>query len=375
MAEKIQITIKPVVHRNQRLLGLYFDYDAALIRTLKDLGAKWTKTHNCWYVPNTQPNLKALFDQLKDKAWLDTTHLFSKNQKSQYPSPAKVRVPSDLTEIQRTELDTFKVWLETHRYSPSTIKTYGEAVSMFIRFYANTPAEEITNDHLIRFNNEYILKNGYSSSFQNQVINAVKLYFARIRNKKLDPDLIQRPRREHKLPNVLSKQEIKAILEAPTNLKHRAMLSLIYACGLRRSELLNLELTHIDRKRGIINLRQAKGKKDRIVPVSERLLDMLTEYYKAYKPSKYLFEGQKGQQYTASGLSQVLGESVRKASIKKPVTLHWLRHSYATHLLESGTDLRYIQELLGHKSSKTTEIYTHVSTNTLQKIKSPYDDL
>lgn len=160
------------------------------------------------------------------------------------------------------------------------------------------------------------------------------------------------------------------------NPKHKMMLSLIYGCGLRRSELLNLKPNDIDSNRNIIIIRQAKGKKDRIAPISEKLIAMLREYYKLFKPRIWLFEGQKaGEPYAAKSLQCVLKQAVDKCKITKPVTLHWLRHSYATHLLESGTDLRYIQELLGHKSSKTTEIYTHVSTKNLQNIKSPFDDL
>jgi len=192
----------------------------------------------------------------------------------------------------------------------------------------------------------------------------------------METDKIERPRPEHKLPNVLSKAEVKAILDAPGNIKHEAMLSLIYACGLRRSELLNLKPADIDSKRHLLIIKNAKGRKDRVAPIPEKLIEQLREYYKKFRPQTWLFEGQKkGKQYTATSLQQVLKDSLKKCGINKPVTLHWLRHSYATHLLESGTDLRYIQELLGHKSSKTTEIYTHVTDKNLQKIKSPFDDL
>jgi integrase/recombinase XerD len=154
------------------------------------------------------------------------------------------------------------------------------------------------------------------------------------------------------------------------------MLSLIYSCGLRCGELLALKPVHIDSKRNIVLLKNSKGKKDRIVQLSSKILEILRDYYKMYKPQIYLFEGQiKGTQYDSRSLQQVLKQALKKSDIRKPVTLHWLRHSYATHLLESGTDLRYIQELLGHSSSKTTEIYTHVSTKSLQQIKSPFDDL
>lgn len=153
------------------------------------------------------------------------------------------------------------------------------------------------------------------------------------------------------------------------------MLRLIYACGLRRGELLHMKISDIDSKRNIVIIRQSKGKKDRIVPLSQRILEMLRDYFRACKPKYWLFEGQAGEQYSEKSLQSVLKQALKKAGIRKPVSLHWLRHSYATHLLESGTDLRYIQELLGHNSSKTTEIYTHVSTKNLQQIKSPFDDL
>jgi integrase/recombinase XerD len=175
----------------------------------------------------------------------------------------------------------------------------------------------------------------------------------------LDVETFERPRREHRLPNVLSKEEIKKILEVQTNEKHRLMLTIIYACGLRRSELLNLMPNDIDRQRKVILVRQAKGKKDRIVPLSEKLREMIDDYQGRYKPASYLFEGQlRGEQYSATSLQNVLKDACRKAGITKSVTLHWLRHSFATHLLESGTDLRFIQELLGHSSSRISEIYT-----------------
>lgn len=272
--------------------------------------------------------------------------------------------------------EKFSQWLKSRRYSDNTIKTYTDALKSFLLFFNNKPIEEITNEDLITYNNDFILKNKLSASYQNQIVNAVKLFFRTVENKVMNEELIHRPKREKVLPNVLSKEEVKEILNVLGNIKHRTMLSLIYSCGLRRSELLKLKPADIDSKRNIIIIRAAKGKKDRIVPLSEKILSMLRAYYKSYKPTIWLFEGQnKGEPYSEYSLQSVLKDAVEKSNIKKPVSLHWLRHSYATHLMESGTDLRYIQELLGHKSSKTTEIYTHVSTKSLQNIKSPFDDL
>lgn len=273
-------------------------------------------------------------------------------------------------------LIAFKNYMNYRRYSENTIKTYSDALEIFFKFFPNKRMESLTIEDIIQFNNDYILRKNLSSSYQNQVINAIKLFYRNRFNKTMEVDFIQRPRREKRLPNVLSKKEVKAILEAPTNLKHRAMLSLIYACGLRRSELLNLTLKDILSDRNLLFIRQSKGKKDRMVPISSKIIEMLRDYYKAYKPKKWLFEGQiQNKKYGERSIQLVLNQAVAKVKIDKPISLHWLRHSYATHLLESGTDLRYIQELLGHSSSRTTEIYTHVSTHNLQQIRSPFDDL
>jgi len=208
-------------------------------------------------------------------------------------------------------------------------------------------------------------------------VNAIKLFYTTVEHRRLDIELIHRPKREHKLPNVLSKGEIQALLKASKyNVKHHAMLSLIYSCGLRRSELINLTPNDVDSRRGLLLIRNAKGKKDRVVPLSQKTVELLRESYRANPTKTWLFEGwMPGKKYSERSLEEVLRKSLTLAGIKKPVTLHWLRHSYATHLLEGGVDLRYIQEVLGHKSSKTTEIYTHVSTKQLQQIKSPFDDL
>ena len=270
----------------------------------------------------------------------------------------------------------FETWLLSKRYSKSTIKTYCDALRVFCTYHKHISIQRITMQHIIQFNNEYIIGRSLSISYQNQFVNALKLFYLIIQNTNVIIENIARPRREYRLPNVLSKEEVKLILNTHRNLKHRTMLCLLYSCGLRSGELLNLQPIHIDSKRNIILIKQSKGKKDRIVPLSSKILEMLREYYRLYKPKTYLFEGQKiGEKYDSRSLQLVLKQAVKKAGIQKPVTIHWLRHSYATHLLESGTDLRYIQELLGHNSSKTTEIYTHVSTKNIQHIKSPFDDL
>lgn len=375
-----KIEVKTLVYKNEQRLALYFPYNEELVGLIKTFpDAAWSNSNKCWHIANSRNNMRELFQVFKGKAYLDTTTIFSNEEKTKKEVELvseKVTLETTLTNQHIEKLTQFKDWLNSRRYSPNTIKTYTEALRTFLRFYNNKPLNEINNQDLIKFNNEYILKNGYSSSFQNQVVNAIKLFFKKIENTQLEIELIHRPKRQKQLPNVLSKEEIKAILEASTNLKHKAMLSLIYACGLRRSELLNLKPADVDSKRKLLIIRQSKGKKDRITPISEKIIELLREYFKIYKPNTWLFEGQNAnEKYSETSLQKVLKQSLQKVGNKKPVTLHWLRHSYATHLLESGTDLRYIQELLGHNSSKTTEIYTYVSTKNLQNIKSPFDDL
>lgn len=373
------ILLEHAIHHNRMKLFLKFDYDARTIELAKTLtGIKWSHTHKGWYL-GYHPDIITVVQRTFVSNGIELRFVNSLDDVER-PRPIEIKKSSDalpyLNKETTVKIAQFKSWMLSRRYGESTVETYIDAIEIFLRFYTNKEISNIDNNDLIEFNNKYILANGLSTSYQNQIVNAVKLFFRIQEEKQLQPELIYRPKREKLLPNVLSKEEVKQILNSLTNIKHRAMLSLIYSCGLRRSELLNLKLTDIDSKRGLIIIRQAKGKKDRIVPLSGKILEMLRNYYMAYKPKEWLFEGQdKKSQYDERSLASVLKQSVSKSQIKKPVTLHWLRHSYATHLLESGTDLRYIQKILGHSSSKTTEIYTHVSNKSIQMITSPFDTL
>lgn len=348
---KMNWKAKAVLHKNTPRIAVYFEKNTKLIAQIKTFeNALWSSSQKYWHLPDTEEN------RISFK--LPLTQTLSPNQEA----IENIRV--------------FKNYMASKRYSSSTINIYSDALKSFLTFFNTKSIDQITNEDVILYNNNYILKNKLSSSYQNQIVNAIKLFFNTVEGKTIEIEKIHRPKREKKLPNVLSKEEVKQIITSPINIKHRVMLSLIYSCGLRCGELLALEPQHIDSKRNIVFLKNSKGKKDRIVPLSPKILELLREYYKLYKPKFYLFEGQQpGKQYDARSLQQVLKNTLQKTGIQKPVTLHWLRHSYATHLLESGTDLRYIQELLGHNSSKTTEIYTHVSTKNIQQIKSPFDDL
>lgn len=371
-----KIIIKRGVHKNVDVVLFEFDFDVEfqqLIRS-KFNTLIWSKTKQSWYLPYKKGIKGEIYQQLKGLCYLDFTQL---EPLKSIATPAVLKhTLSALDERHIAALKSFEKFMVAKRYSSSTIKVYVESVRIFLKFYHDRDLNSFENIDIQHFNNEYILAKKLSNSFQNQVVNGLKLFFRVVQNRKVDIDVIERPRREHKLPNVLSKEEVKAILSAPRNIKHRMMLSLIYACGLRRSELLNLTLKDIHSDRNLLVIRQSKGNKDRIVPISDPLIQSLRAYYLDYKPKHWLFEGQKeGEKYSNRSLELVLKKSIIIANIKKPVSLHWLRHSYATHLLESGTDLRFIQELLGHKSSKTTEIYTHVSQKSIQQIRSPFDDL
>lgn len=350
------------------------DYEIQL-RLRKIPNVIYSSTHRKWYVKLENLDIPFLINLFKDIVFVDFHNFKKKSLQENEKSELSIEKPV-LTDKSKWYLKKYIEWLEHNRYSESTIKTYSESLQKFLLFLGPIDASEVNEDCFIDYINKRVLYNGLSSSLQNQIVSALKLFYRDIVKAPINVEQISRPRREHRLPNVLSKAEVKLILNAQKNLKHRTMLSLIYACGLRRGELLRLKSGDVDSTRGLLKVYQGKGKKDRVVPISEKTIEMLRDYYKLYKPKKWLFEGQfAGNQYNEQSLQSVLKQALNKANINKPVSLHWLRHSYATHLLESGTDLRYIQELLGHKSSKTTEIYTHVTTQSLQNIRSPFDDL
>jgi len=261
------------------------------------------------------------------------------------------------------------------RYSENTIKSYTNHLKMFIQFYPDEDLNTITDEQIKDYLIFLIDERKVSSSYQNQAINAIKFYYEQVLGRPTKKYYLQRPKKEKKLPAVLSEEEVAKILKQISNIKHKAIIYLIYSGGLRLSEVINLKIEDIDSKRKQIWIRGAKGKKDRITLLSDKVLISLREYYKEYKPKLWLFEGADGGQYSSRSVQNIFKLALKKSNIKKHATIHTLRHSFATHLLEHGTDLRYIQELLGHNSSKTTEIYTHITKTGMEKIKSPLDEL
>ncbi len=339
---------KIITHKGSKRIAVYFEKNAQWIARIKKLdGSRWSQTLGVWHLPDTEEN------RIRFKL-----------------TPLSHSIPSSEGIEQ---IEKFKQWLRSKRYSESTITTYSEALKSFLVFYRNKAVADINNEDVIVYNNEYILKNNLSASYQNQIINATKLFFKIIHDSKIVIEELHRPKNAKTLPNVLSKEETFRLIDLTTNLKHKTLLALVYSSGLRISEALNMKLTDIDSQRMLIHVKNAKGKKDRYTLLSTKILALLKEYYAIYKPKTYIFEGQFGEQYSSRSAQSVLHQSAKKAGITKKISLHTLRHSFATHLLENGTDLRYIQDLLGHSSPKTTMIYTHVSSTSLKNIINPFD--
>lgn len=242
-------------------------------------------------------------------------------------------------------------------------------------FFPEVLLPDISEDQIIQFLRYLVNERKVSVSYQNQSINAIKFYYERVMNGNRKLYHIDRPREEETLPEVMSEEEVAALLKSINNLKHLAIIMTIYSGGLRISEAVNLKIKDIDSKRMQIRVEQSKGKKDRYTLLGTTTLKVLRKYVAEYKPVLWLFEGEPGGRYSVSSIRQVFYAAVKAAGIKKKVSVHTLRHSFATHLLEAGTDMRYIQSLLGHQSSKTTEIYTHITTKGFETIKNPLDKL
>ncbi len=272
-------------------------------------------------------------------------------------------------------LDLMRKHLEGVRYSVRTNESYLALLEFYFKYFNDKDPLDITGKEVSQFVHEFIVTNGYSASYQNQMISAIKTFYKISGKSRFNIEHFERPRRSRALPKVFSKDEVTRILNATKNNKHKLLLWMIYSCGLRRGEITNIRLTDLDRDRGILHIREGKGKIDRIVPVSGKVWEKIDEYVDGYKPKKYLFEGQTGGGYSSESVYRVFKQALLKAGIKKDVGVHSLRHSYATHLHESGLDIRYIQELLGHKSTRTTEIYTHVSRRNLVAVRSPIEDM
>ena len=260
------------------------------------------------------------------------------------------------------------------RYSPSTVSTYLSCLIHFFNFHKAKDIESLSKQDILYYL-ESLVKKGYSKSSQNQYINSIKFYYEKFLEREKQYYFIDRPIKDKKLPIVLSKEEVQCLFNQLYNLKHKTILVLIYSCGLRISELINLKINDIDTQRMLIQIRNSKGNKDRQVQLAEQIHQLIKRYNNEYKPKQFLFNGLNSYQYSTASIQKIIKRAAIKAGIRKNVTPHTLRHSFATHLLEDGIDIRYIQTILGHSNIQTTQIYTHVSSRHLKNIKNPTDDM
>jgi integrase/recombinase XerD len=398
------VTLKPLFHKGQNCIGIYFENKAILNGAIqKYAGAKWSNTNKCWYVPLTQKDYRLLSNSLLGKAILQTVELKNyllKTNKGavslptndnivkpvapkhliktapQQTKPAKVL--SKLSAENQAALEQFIQKLYLKAYSPSTIKTYRNELMQLLQLLKNKPVNALTAEDLKRYMVYILQKEKLTENTAHSRLNALKFYFEQVLGREKFFWEIPRPKKPLQLPKLLNEEELRKLFNALTNKKHKAMLFTAYSAGLRVSEIVNLRIKDIDSKRMQIFIERAKGKKDRYVNLSPVLLDILRNYIKLYspKPKVFLFESeQTGNCYPIRTVQQIFANAKIKAGIKKDVGVHSLRHSFATHLLDKGTDIRFIKDLLGHFDIRTTERYLHVSKQKLVNIVSPLDDL
>jgi len=393
-----EIRLIPLLHRNNECIGIYFDKNVTVENAVrKQPGARWSRTNKCWYIPLTEESYTLLVADLHDKAKVDNGALRGYLQKKRklttvIPEPGQNPVTKKITYIKPVALspawqlsivnlkalESFVQLLKLKAYSASTINTYRNEFIQLLKLLKKKPVEDLTVEDLKRYLVYAMEKEGISENTAHSRLNALKFYFEQVLGREKFFWEIPRPKKQQQLPKLLNETEIRKLFNALTNKKHKAMLFTAYSAGLRVSEIVGLRIADIDSSRMQILILQGKGKKDRYVNLSPVLLDILRSYMSSYKPKpvKYLFEsGETGLAYPPRTVQQVFTNAKNKAGIKKEVGIHSLRHSFATHLLDKGTDIKFIKDLLGHFSIKTTERYLHVSKKQLVNIISPFDDL
>ncbi len=354
---------------DEKKIILKFPFARCHVAKMKTLPLySWDNNNKHWSFPYTL-NIKSEIENYFNQFGFEIECTFKKSKTKELKEKKNY---SNDRKIPKEYIDKLVI----KRYSENTQRTYKVAFLDFINYFKTKELYEITDQDIREYMLYLVEKRKVSSSFQNQVINAIKFYYEKVLGwEKLPYVTIDRPFKEKFLPTVLSEEEVQKLLNNVENLKHKTILLTIYSAGLRISELINLKIKDIDKDRKAIIVKGAKGKKDRYSLLSEKLLFFLHKYYREYKPKEWLFEGQDGGQYSGSSIQSIFREACRKTGIIKKATVHTLRHSFATHLLERGTDLRYIQELLGHGSPKTTQIYTHITHKGMEQVESPLDNL
>jgi integrase/recombinase XerD len=351
------VKYEPTNHKGTEVIFIRYDYDAALNERVRKLvGVKWSASQKAWYV-------------------LDTAHYREKFGLTTKP-PIGKEVLSKIDAINQPALQRYIETLQLKGYSANTINTYrNEFAQLLYILKDKTVVDDLDAERLRGYFLYCINTLKLSENTLHSRINAVKFYFEQVLKREKFFFEIPRPKKPSILPKVINAQDIKKLFEVTTNLKHNTMLKLCYGMGLRVSEIVNLKITDIDSKNMQVFIERAKGKKDRYANLPLSILEQLRIYFKEYTPKKYLFEGQYGDMYSTRSAQQVFKDALKKAKINKDVGIHGLRHSFATHLLEAGTDVTFIQQLLGHNDLKTTLRYIHVSKKNLKNIKSPLDSM
>ena len=345
---------KIITHNKEKRIAVVFEKNAELIARIKLIdGSRWSQTLGVWHIPDTEENrLRFKISIAEGKSSL-----------------------AQIQEVNQLVLQRFVEQIQLKGYSSNTLKTYRNEFGIYLCYIKGVAAQNCTVEDIRNYILYCINTLQLSEATLHSRINAIKFYYEQVLKRERFLIEIPRPKKPLKLPKVIAPADIKKLFEATPNLKHNTMLKLCYGLGLRVSEIVSLKIKDIDSKAMQVFIERAKGKKDRYVNLPESILPQLRNYFIEYKPKIYLFEGQYGGQYSSRSAQQVFKNALLKAKINKTVGIHSLRHSFATHLLEQGTDIRFIQELLGHNDIKTTFIYTEVSDKSLRKIISPLDNL
>lgn len=351
-------------------LRLIFGFDKELINHIKKYPYhSWDSKNKWWTIPFSDHYLKEI------KAFSTNKKLLVRFEEEPKQEEGVKRItPYDVPNYRKCPEEMVHR-LKEQRYSAQTLKIYVQMFEEFINYYPGLDINNISDKQIKQFLRYLVTERKISTSYQNQSINAIKFYYEKVLGGPRKVYYIDRPKKEKTLPAVLSVEEIKALFASVENIKHKCLLMLAYSSGLRLGEIIRLKIKDIDRERMQIRVVQSKGKKDRYTKLSLRFLQILDEYIEIEKPREYVFEGVKGGQYSPNSAQNIIKAVAQKAGLKKRVTMHTLRHTFATHSLENGVDLRYIQSMMGHESSRTTEIYTHVTTKGFDQIRSPLDDL
>lgn len=340
-------------HNGKKVIWILFDFKKYSINSLRSIiNVKYSLTNKAWYVSDLNRNRESLGMDL-----------------------VEFKNAAALNQIQKIEFDRYIETLKLKSYSPNTIKTYANELISFLTMFSQYNPREISTDLIRRYLVYCAVDLGLSEFTINSRMNAIKFYFEQVLHHDRMFYDIPRPKKPIILPKVLSVNEVRQIIGLTKNFKHQMILKSIYGMGLRVSEVVNLKIEDLDSGTMLVHIRAAKGKKDRIVILPETLLEELRDYYLEYKPKDFLFENRYGGQLSTRSIQAIFKNSLALSKSRKRVGVHSLRHSFATHLLENGTDVTLIQQLLGHNSIKTTLTYTHVSRKSIQKIQSPLDRL